>query len=135
MTGGNRDWRESAYLKKENWPEAIPPMGPKREYGPYPWGEKAHHDPRDIDDYQSTHPDAASIGETYMGDVCPYCGVPLDWANDEVVLLDGSRGTFCDINEIGEPEPAYHPKCWLERQATIKAQENRSISDYAEGES
>ena len=112
----SRDWRSWAYLRKEHWPEAIPEMGPKREYGPYPWGKKGHHDPDDLDDYPNSHPDAASVGETYMGDVCPYCGVPLDWIRDTVVTTDGDEGPFHEVNEIGNPVPAYHPECWRERR-------------------
>jgi hypothetical protein len=39
MTETDRDWRKSAYLRKENWPEAIPWTGPRRAYGPYSWGK------------------------------------------------------------------------------------------------
>lgn len=125
------DWRYAAHLRKQNWPDAIPPMGPKREYGPYPWSPKAHHDPHDLDDYPHSHPDAASVGETYMGDVCPYCGVPLDWVNDEVVMFDGRRGQFCEVNDVDTPKPAYHPDCWRDRQAEKHGLENTTLGEYA----
>lgn len=115
MASDDRDWRSWAYLQKDNWPECIPWYGPKREYGPYPWSVPDHDDPDDLDDYPHMHPDSASVGDTYLGDVCPFCGVPLRW-DEEVVLLDGSRGVFHEINELEEPEPAYHPECWAERR-------------------
>lgn len=114
------------YLTKSNWPECIPWMGPKREYGPYPWGEKIHSDPHGLDEYPASHPDAGSIGETYLGDVCPYCGVPLDWMNDEVVTLHGDRGVMGDLFDLQEHIPCYHPKCWSERNQQI----NHRITDF-----
>lgn len=127
----DRDWRASAYLRRENWPEAIPEMGPKREYGPYPWGQKTHHDPHDLDDYPSHHADAASVGGKYAGDVCPYCGVPLK--NDEEVLnQDGRRGTIWDLAHDNVAVPLYHPDCYHERRATIRRMENRSLDEWTE---
>lgn len=125
------DWRKSAYLRVENWPEAIPPTGPKREYGPAPWGQKTHDDPHDLDDYPNSHPDAASVGETFLGDVCPYCGKPLDWFG-EVVLIDGTRGTFADVDDVGDPTPAYHPECWRDREAERAGLENTTVEEFDE---
>lgn len=122
----DRDWREWAHLKKENWPEAIPEMGPKREHGPYPWREKTHDDPNDLDSYPNYHPDAASIGDVYMGDVCPYCGVPLNFYRDEVVTIEGDGGVFRELNVISEPIAAYHPECWNER----RGETNADLDDY-----
>ena len=113
-TESPKDWRYSAYLRKENWPEAIPGMGPEREYGPFPWGE-VDHDPSDKDKYPHTHPAAGSIGTEYLGDVCPWCGVPLSWS-EEVVLQSGERGVFHDLNELSNPVPAYHPQCYMKRR-------------------
>lgn len=128
----DRDWRESAYLRKENWPEAIPEMGPKREYGPYPWGRKTHDDPHDVDDYPNSHVDAASVGHYYMGDVCPYCGVPLSWA-EKVVTIEGDCGEFSDVDDHDDPTPAYHPECWKERQAEIHGEENQNFGEFSGG--
>jgi hypothetical protein len=111
----NKDWRASAYLKRENWPDAIPWTGPKREYGPYPWRRPDHEDLDERDTYPHMHPDSASVGYTYAGDVCPYCGVPIA-RDEEVMLADGTEGTFWDINETGNPVPAWHPDCWAERR-------------------
>lgn len=125
-----RDWREWAHLRKDNWPEAIPPMGPKREHGPYPWGEPGHDDPDGLDDYPASHPDASSIGESYIGDVCPYCGVPLRW-DETVVLADsGDYGVFRDISDLRSPEVAYHSECHAERRAAV----NHSLGEFARGE-
>lgn len=124
-----RDWRESAYLKKENWPEAIPPTGPKREYGPEPWFSKVHPDPHNLDDYPSSHPDAASIGYQYGGDVCPYCGVPLE--NDvELVDQTGQTGTIWDLARDDVTIPVYHPECWKARRADRRRKENASLAEY-----
>lgn len=125
----NQAWRKNAYLKKDNWPEAIPPMAPRREYGPYPWGQKHHHDPHDVDDYPSSHPDAGSIGHEYLGDVCPQCGVPLSW-EEEVVTIQGNQGYFYDVNDLDSPTPAFHPECWKTRKAKINSIENYSIDDF-----
>lgn len=127
----DRDWREYAYLRKENWPDAIPPTGPKRRYGPYPFARPDHDDPHDLDTYPNSHPDAASVGESHLGDVCPYCGVPLDWLADTVVTIDGERGVFADVNAANDPVPAYHPACWTERQATAARQEYRTLDTFA----
>jgi hypothetical protein len=112
----DRDWREWAYLSKSRWPEAIPNCGPAREYGPKPWGRKTHYDPEGLDKYPASHPGAASVGDAYMGDVCPYCGVPLAWT-ERVVLITGTRGIYGSVDAVDEPTPAYHPECWDERVA------------------
>lgn len=128
----DRDWREWAYLDASRWPEAIPEMGPKREYGPYPWGQKTHHDPHDVDDYPNSHPDAASCGDTYLGDVCPRCGVPLRW-DEEVYTIGGTRGVFHEVDELDSPTPAYHIECYRDRQAEIHGLENTSLEDFCDG--
>ena len=120
-----RDWRRSAYLRKENWPEAIPEMGPKREYGPYPW-PLPDHDPEGIDKYSHMHADAGSIGDTYLGDVCPWCGVPLSFS-EEVVLQSGERGIFHELNEVDNPVPAYHPSCYMKRRGVV----NKELTEFA----
>lgn len=130
VSDDDRDWRAGAYLNPENWPEAIPECGPAREYGPTPWGPKRHDDPNDVDDYPSHHPDAASCGDTYMGDVCPWCGVPLDMMED-VVLASGESGQFIELSDIAEPEVAYHPTCWTERGATIADMNYRTLDEFA----
>jgi len=109
------DWRYAAYLNRVNWPECIPWTGPKREYGPYPWSRPDHDDPHDLDEYPHMHPDAGSIGEMYMGDVCPYCGVPVKW-DAEVVLITGAKGTLHEVDTMADPTPAYHSDCWHERE-------------------
>lgn len=130
----DRDWREWAYLRKENWPEAIPWCGPKREYGPYPWHEPNHHDPHGLDDYPFSHPDAASCGDTYMGDVCPRCGVPLR-GDETVVNHRGTEGMLWDVSPDENPVPCYHPECWRERQAEKHKQHNASLEDFVGAES
>lgn len=129
----DRDWRKSAYLTLSNWPECIPWTGPKRRYGPFPWGEVDHYDPHNLDDYPHHHPAAASVGDSYIGDVCPYCGVPLDFG-DEVVLHDGQRGVFAELNDLDDPVPAYHPTCWRERQAEKHSLTNTTLGDFNRGE-
>lgn len=126
----SRDWREYAYLSKENWPEAIPWYGPKREYGPYPWGESDHHDPHDMDEYHWTHPAAASISDIHMGDVCPYCGVPLRY-DENVVNINGNEGQLWEVSPDDSPKPCYHEDCWSERQAKIHQIENSSLIEFA----
>jgi hypothetical protein len=128
-TESNRDWRESAYLRKEKWPAAIPWMGPKREHGPYPWPEKSHHDPHDLDEYPHRHIDAASCGDTYMGDVCPYCGVPVR-LDTELVNINGNQGIGFEISPDNNPIPLYHPDCWQEREKTVNQLENRTLDAY-----
>jgi hypothetical protein len=129
MTEDNRDWRESAYLSKENWPEAIPRMGPKREYGPYPWGEIRHENPHGVDEYPHSHPAAASIGDLFIGDVCPKCGVPLKYTQ-QVVNINDTEGELHAVSPDENPIPCYHPGCWQERQATINSIENASLGDF-----
>lgn len=123
------DFRESAYLKAENWPEAIPWIGPKREYGPYPWGSKTHYDPHDLDNYPSGHPDAASIGGVYPGDVCPSCGVPLK-NNETVRNQSGREGIIWDLAQDSVGVPLYHPECGKEREAQENSIENQSLTDF-----
>ena len=60
-------WRKTAYLHAENWPEAIPPEGPKTEYGVYPWGQPSH-DQYGIDEWEFTDSDQ----QVYKV-VAPYC--------------------------------------------------------------
>jgi hypothetical protein len=108
-----KDWREWAYLQQSNWPEAIPNCGPKREYGPCPWGDP----PTEIDTYAPSHPDACSIGDSYTGHTCPWCGVPIDARNDEVRTADGEIGTVWDIEARRDDfvMTAYHKTCWYKR--------------------
>jgi hypothetical protein len=120
------DWRKSAYLRKENWPEAIPNCGPKREYGPYPWAEPTH-DSEGLDTYPFSHPAAASIGDYYMGDVCPQCGVPLRY-DENVITLDGTEGVLHEVSPATDPVPCYHKECHAER----RAEQNQSILAYNE---
>ena len=127
------DWREYAHLTVEHWPEAIPVMGPKRQYGPHPWGTPTHEDEYGLDTYPNAHPDAASIGHQYLGDVCPYCGVPLRFT-ETVVLLTGERGEFHEIDDVADPTPAYHPDCWTEREAERHRQENKTLTQYVTGD-
>lgn len=129
QSDSDKDWRSWAYLQKDNWPECIPWTYPKREYGPYPFGKKTHHDPHDLDTYPASNPTAASVGETYMGDVCPWCGVPLDWLED-VVLITGARGTFADVDDSDDPTPAYHPDCWQAREAERRRPTNRTLTEF-----
>lgn len=117
----DRDWRETAYLTRSNWPEAIPNSGPKREYGPYPWSRVDKFDCLDErDNYPHTHPDAASIGAKFMGDVCPRCGVPL--RSDETVIdQQGERGDLAEITDARDPDPVYHVNCWKRRRAHFES--------------
>jgi hypothetical protein len=124
-----QDWRETAYLTKDKWPEAIPPMGPKREYGPYPWGQISHENKHGVDDYPHSHPAAGSIGDIYMGDVCPMCGVPLRY-DAEVVNIRGTRGELHAVSPDENPIPCYHPDCWDEREQTIKSKENVLLTEF-----
>lgn len=127
----SRDWRESAYLQKSKWPEAIAWDGPHREHGPKPWAYFAAYEGiDDVDEYPSSHTSAGSIGDDYLGDVCPYCGVPVRWT-EEVVLEDGTEGVFAEISTLDEPEPGYHPECWRDRQAEKHGQENTSLGEWA----
>lgn len=125
MTNDGRDWREWAYLRVDNWPECITWTGPKREYGPYPWGRPSHDGLDDCDKYPHMHPAAGSIGYAYLGDVCPYCGVPLR-RDEEVVMWDGTSGEFHEVNPVDDPEPAFHPECMAER----RGYRNRSLADF-----
>lgn len=127
----DRDWRKSAYLRKDNWPDAIPNSYPKREYGPYPWTETSHDDPHDLDPFNYSHPDAASIGHKYVGDVCPYCGVPLQYEGT-VINHNGERGELFEISPDENPVPCYHIDCWQERQAQVHKIENKTLGDYNE---
>lgn len=129
MTDDDRDWRKWAYRRAENWPEAIPWTGPKREFGPYPWGRPSHHNPGDVDRYPSSHPDASSCGEAYIGDVCPFCGVPLRW-NETVVLITGEQGAFHEVDQVDDPTPAYHPGCWRDREAEFHGLENTTLGAF-----
>jgi hypothetical protein len=115
-----RDWREYAHLKAENWPEAIPNSGPRREYGVYPWTAPTH-DQYGIDDYPYIHPDAASISHYHMGDVCPMCGVPLN-GQETVVTKTGKKGELLDVSPSAKPEPSYHPSCYDERTQELRQQ-------------
>jgi len=128
-TEQEQDWREWAYLQRDNWPDAIPWTGPKREYGPCPWTEPTHHDPHGLDDYPHVHPDAASIGHSYHGDVCPYCGVPLRW-DETVTLVDGTQGVYHDIEDIDSPTPAYHLECYDKRRGTIQQREHKTLDKW-----
>jgi hypothetical protein len=120
------DWRESAHLNAENWPECIPEMFPKREYGPYAWGE-----PRDeYDNYPWSHPDAGSISGRHMGDVCPMCGKPLR-IDETVVNKDGSVGDLIDVSSNRNPVPCYHKQCWRDRQETKGKAENSTLGEFA----
>ena len=129
MTQDNRDWRESAYLTKENWPEAVPPMGPKREYGPHPWGQINHENKYGIDEYPFSHPAAASVGEMYMGDVCPICGVPLRY-DETVVNIRGKKGELYEVSPDKSPLPCYHSDCWDERKQQIAQKENKQLTEF-----
>lgn len=109
-TTTDRDWRKSAYLKRENWPEAVPWTGPRREHGVYPWGES------DVEacEYPQHHPDAASISHDDLGDVCPWCGVPIRYYGETIRLHTGTKGELCDLLDLNEHEPAFHPDCYVE---------------------
>ena len=123
--GMTDDWRESAYLDADNWPEAIPAMGPAREYGPHPWGEPTHDHLLPTDTYPYTHPAAASCGGTYAGHVCPYCGVPLR-LSERVVTNDRTRGLLADVTDERDPGPAWHPECFRERLVAFDGQQTLS---------
>lgn len=123
----DRDWRRGAYLRAGNWPEAIPAMGPAREHGPTPWSRPSHHDPDGLDAYPASHPDAASCGGDYLGDVCPYCGTPLRWS-ETVVQLGGDEGRLCDLDELDDPTPSYHPGCWKNRLGET----NTALTDFVD---
>lgn len=127
----NRDWREWAYTDADNWPEAIPWMGPKRENGPYPWHEPNHKDDHDLDDYPFSHADAASVGASYAGDVCPYCGVPLR-LDESVVNLRGECGKLYEVSPDDAPVASYHEQCWKARNAKINSLENTSLTEWSE---
>jgi len=129
MTETQQDWRETAYLTRSKWPDAIPPMGPKREYGPYPWGDIRHENKFGIDNYPHSHPNAASVGEIYMGDVCPVCGTPLRY-DEDVVNIRGNSGELHAVSPDQNPIPCYHPDCWENRQSEIAEQENRTLTEF-----
>ena len=123
--GTDRDWREYAHLNAEDWPEAVPNSGPRREYGVYPWTE-ADHDQYGIDEYPYSHPDAASIGHYYVGDVCPMCGVPLD-GREPVITKTGEKGELLDVSHSTKPEPAYHPSCYDERRERLQQRQTELV--------
>lgn len=121
--------RRAKYLQKENWPECIPWTYPKREYGPYPW-EIPSHDTEGVDKYMSYHVDAASLGDYYLGDVCPYCGVPIA-STETVVKEDGTRGVLHEMDVIHTVgTPVYHPECWKERRAELNKRTNSALDEY-----
>lgn len=120
---------DGAYLRTENWPECIPWTEPTREYGPYAWRPPTHDNPGGIDTYPNSHPDAASVGHDYLGDVCPFCGVPIAWT-ETVVTTEGVRGVFADITAVGDPIPAYHPECWDERSSRIASEQFHQLTEY-----
>lgn len=122
---------DTSYLDKSAWPECIPWMEPTREYAPAAWGEPTH-DHAGVDDYPHMHPAAASLGDAYLGDVCPYCGVPVAFT-DRVVLATGGRGVLGELVAVDEVVPAYHPDCWRERQAEIHGHENARLDAFAGG--
>ena len=121
-----------SHLRVTNWPECIPWTGPTRESAADCWGRFVSD--RDIPgEYPSTHPAAASVGEPYLGDVCPECGVPLRWT-EEVVLITGSRGIFADVDETADPTPGYHPECWEEYETESKQAQNHTLGEFVGGE-
>lgn len=120
-----QDWRDSAYLTKSNWPEAIPPMGPKREYGPYPWGEPYD----EHSNYPFSHPNAGSVGSMYFGDVCPQCGVPLR-GDETVVNKHQTRGELMEVSPSDSPVACWHPECWRDYQARKGRAENKTLAGY-----
>jgi len=120
--------RESAYLRKENWPECIPNCGPKREYGPYPWPPLTH-DGAGVDDYPDLHVDAQSIGAMYHGEVCPWCGVPLQ-GDEQVVTLEEEAGKLNDVSPVRDPATAYHPDCWNTRKRLLHEQRGETLTAF-----
>lgn len=104
----------AAYLRLENWPDCIPATEPTREFAPAAW-RPPDHDPEGVDDYPWSHPSAASVGDSYMGDVCPYCGVPLS-IYEIVTTLDNETGRLHAVSPDDTPKPCYHRACWLERR-------------------
>lgn len=122
--------RATAYLSVEHWPDAIPAMGPKRESGPYPWPEKQHADPHDVDQYPAHHVDAMSVGGPYGGDVCPYCGVPMAYG-DDAIDADGRTGTVGELDGGDVSKAFWHTECWSERTAEIAGLENTTLDAYA----
>lgn len=121
----------SDYLQWENWPECIPWMGPQEEYGPYPWGDISHENPYGVDEYPHTHPAAGSLGDLYMGDICPQCGKPLRY-NATVVNIRGTRGELHAVSPDENPIPCYHPGCWADRESEIHGHENATLDAFTD---
>lgn len=103
------------YLQAKNWPECIPDDE---------WGDP-DHDPHGLDEYPHSHPKAGSISGNYMGDVCPWCGVPLRM-DEKVCTINMVCGELGDVTE--NADPCYHPNCWAERQQEL----NESLAQYVE---
>jgi hypothetical protein len=128
VVNSSHDWRYSAYLKRVNWPECIPEMGPKREHGPFPWADPSHDKINDkVDSYSMGHPAAGSVGYQYLGDVCPYCGVPIHM-EEEVYRHDGEHGELGEITELDTPVPCYHVDCWHDRRDEL----NQNLTEWTE---
>ena len=115
--------------RKQDWPECIPWTEPTEEYAPGAWRSPTHDNPTGVDDYPASHVAAGSVGDSYLGDVCPYCGVPLSW-DEDVVTIDGDSGPFYTVNELRKPVAAYHPGCWRDRQAEVHGQRNALLTEF-----
>jgi hypothetical protein len=100
----------SEHLHTTNWPDCIPWTEPTKEHEPSAWG-LPEHDLTGYDAYPYTHPAAASISGSHMGDVCPQCGKPLR-RDETVVNIHGESGELIDVSPSESPVPCYHSNCY-----------------------
>ena len=125
VTDSDNRWRETAHLREKNWPEAIHAIGPKTKHGVSEWG-KPH---TEHDNYPRSHPAAASVGGSYMGDVCPECGVPLRF-DETVVNANQVRGNLLDVSPNENQVACWHPECWRERHKRVAQENNHTLEGF-----
>ena len=80
------------------------------------------------------------MGDTLSGDIdeyrawsengtdqCPYCGEGIK-ATDTVLTVEGKETVPAATNSVAES--LYHPDCYADREAEIRNDENRSLTDF-----
>jgi len=119
-----------SYLTASDWPEAIEQADTDTDTAPEPFAEKSHDDPFDVDRYPASHPDAASVGDVYLGDVCPWCGTPIR-CDMTVVNSEGETGHMMDVSPNDDPIPCYHPLCWWRRKKKLRPIAHRTLDEFS----
>lgn len=83
--------------------------------------------PAEYDQYDPYDADEIHSGKGQTGDICPWCGEPVQ-VTDDLVGADGS-----EVGDIERwPSRVFHERCYRKELSEKRADENVSLGEFTD---